>query len=323
MNGKHVKTILVIVALCSVVALSVFAFIKFSPKTTATNESIALNTQSKILAIDTDTDGLKDWEEQLWKTDPKSPDSDGDGTKDGDEIKTGRDPLKAGPNDKLDSGTVTGKINPEIESDLTETDKFSRELFAKVVSTSQEGKTPTEADFQEFLNTTIQKQVDSQKAKTYLPTDFSVDSNETPEKIKAYGNAVATVLTKKPPQPLEYEMVIVDRADTNNDPSELKKLEPLIAEYKRIEKDLLKITVPKSAVENHISLINSTNAMGWSLNAFIYILTDPIKSLPGVSAYPDNSINFQGSIRQFKYYFESNGVTFINGDSGYKYFDTI
>ena len=46
---------------------------------------------------DTDSDGLKDWEEVLWKTAPQNADSDGDGMPDGAEVAAGRDPNKKGP----------------------------------------------------------------------------------------------------------------------------------------------------------------------------------------------------------------------------------
>lgn len=49
---------------------------------------------------DTDGDGLKDWEEELYKTDPLNPDTDGDGYIDGEEINSGHNPLVKAPNDK-------------------------------------------------------------------------------------------------------------------------------------------------------------------------------------------------------------------------------
>ncbi len=51
--------------------------------------------------IDTDSDGLCDYDETYWNTDFKNPDTDGDGFKDGEEVLTGHDPVKAGPDDLL------------------------------------------------------------------------------------------------------------------------------------------------------------------------------------------------------------------------------
>jgi len=51
--------------------------------------------------IDTDKDGLPDYMENLYGTDPNNPDTDGDGYKDGEEVESGYDPLISG-NAKLD-----------------------------------------------------------------------------------------------------------------------------------------------------------------------------------------------------------------------------
>ncbi|MEK7541563.1 MAG: hypothetical protein AAB533_01815, partial [Patescibacteria group bacterium] len=50
--------------------------------------------QVAALTRDQDADGLKDWEEGIFRTDPQNPDTDADGTPDGEEIKQNRDPLK-------------------------------------------------------------------------------------------------------------------------------------------------------------------------------------------------------------------------------------
>ena len=62
-----------------------------------------------IFEKDSDNDGLKDWEEVLWKTDPNNPDSDKDGVSDGEEIKINRNPAKPGPNDELDDASLESR----------------------------------------------------------------------------------------------------------------------------------------------------------------------------------------------------------------------
>ncbi|KKS12932.1 MAG: hypothetical protein UU70_C0028G0001, partial [Candidatus Yanofskybacteria bacterium GW2011_GWA1_41_6] len=60
---------------------------------------------------DADHDGLTNREESYWNTDFQNPDTDGDGFKDGEEVASGHDPLKPGPNDLLDNpANLTEKI---------------------------------------------------------------------------------------------------------------------------------------------------------------------------------------------------------------------
>src|SRR3989344_2433154 len=73
----------------------------FSPSPTPQESSvIAIKSQTlESPEIDTDKDGLRDWEEVLWHSNPNIADTDKDGTPDGAEVMTQRDPNKAGPDD--------------------------------------------------------------------------------------------------------------------------------------------------------------------------------------------------------------------------------
>lgn len=55
---------------------------------------------------DPDGDGLKNWEEEVYRTDPRNPDTDGDGYLDGEEVASGYDPLIPAPNDALEGTDI-------------------------------------------------------------------------------------------------------------------------------------------------------------------------------------------------------------------------
>lgn len=72
----------------------------------------------KNIFHDADQDGLTDEEERLYGTDPRNSDTDGDGYSDGAEVRSGYDPLKASPGDKiLPSGKERIAINTSEESE--------------------------------------------------------------------------------------------------------------------------------------------------------------------------------------------------------------
>ena len=75
---------------------------------------------SKSVFVDSDQDGLSDQEEAIYKTDPHNPDTDGDGYSDGTEVKSGYDPLKPAPNDKLAPSDVSRKQSAQLNKIATD-----------------------------------------------------------------------------------------------------------------------------------------------------------------------------------------------------------
>ena len=67
---------------------------------------------------DVDKDGLDNREESYWNTDFQNPDTDGDGFLDGEEVASGHDPLKPGPDDILGPPSLTDKIQTLVVGGL-------------------------------------------------------------------------------------------------------------------------------------------------------------------------------------------------------------
>ena len=77
---------------------------------------------SPMALLDSDEDGLSDWDEIRIGTDPLNPDTDGDGYLDGIEIKLGFDPKKPGPADKVVYQDVRkfGKVSERVRIERVE-----------------------------------------------------------------------------------------------------------------------------------------------------------------------------------------------------------
>lgn len=71
---------------------------------------------AEALKDDLDFDGLKDWEEKIYKTSATNADTDGDGYLDGEEVAAGYDPTKKAPDDQLavsnDAQKLTARPEP-------------------------------------------------------------------------------------------------------------------------------------------------------------------------------------------------------------------
>lgn len=96
------------------------------------DENVYFTTQSgkKVLKtidnpdLDSDADGLRDWEEPLYNTDPQNPDTDNDNYKDGEEISSGYDPTIPAPNDKKSEFAFSPRPVPQ-----TLTENLTEQLF--------------------------------------------------------------------------------------------------------------------------------------------------------------------------------------------------
>ncbi|MCG2809382.1 MAG: thrombospondin type 3 repeat-containing protein [Candidatus Portnoybacteria bacterium] len=106
MNQFKRKFYIIAVVLTLLAGISVGGYLVLKSKSSRANfleQLITQNLSAESMTNDPDHDGLDDWEEKIHKTDPRNPDTDGDGYSDGEEVASGYDPLKKAPDDKLAS----------------------------------------------------------------------------------------------------------------------------------------------------------------------------------------------------------------------------
>src|SRR3989344_1932573 len=137
-------------------------------KNQANQEGLAYGNETleSFVNKDTDGDGILDWEENLWGTDPLKKDTNDDGT--GDDVEVAK--MKA-----AQGMSVNGKINLDVESSetLTETDKFSRELFSTIATLSQAGEINQETV--EKLSNSLVEQIKAPSVqKVFLMSDLKI-----------------------------------------------------------------------------------------------------------------------------------------------------
>jgi len=127
----------------------------------ADSNSTTDNTNICDKSIDSDCDGLTNAEEKLYGTDPNNPDTDGDGYSDGVEVKSGYDPLKPAPGDKIATGentsAVSNQANAADANTPTLTDNYLQD-FSSFVS-SKDGQSVSTADINTFADEQVAKNI--------------------------------------------------------------------------------------------------------------------------------------------------------------------
>lgn len=182
MKIKQLKFILLILCIVFFAGFNYFSFAASDDGSSG---------KSSIANIDSDKDGLSDTEEALYGTAVDVADTDGDGYSDGVEVKSGYDPLRPAPGDKLTVENTAASVAQTTSSatDLTLTDSFTADFQAFLAS--KNGQTISTADIQNFTETALAGKVNA--------TDFeSIPTVERSQlKIKPQNYAALSVADKK------------------------------------------------------------------------------------------------------------------------------
>lgn len=265
------------------------------------------------LEIDTDKDGLKDWEEELWQTNKENADTDGDGANDGTEVLNDRNPRVHGPNDLLYS-----EDEVEIDENLTPTDIFARNFFARYVEMKEQGGVLDEESQVSLINTTLSEAPTSIPYQTYTRANIRIASVDNADSMKIYGNMVgAAVLNSFTAGKLKNEIAIIQDSLQLENEKELEKMDPIIAEYKTYRAALLATPVPESIHLDHIRLINSISEFIAVLEGFKVAFTDPVTMLFAMRQYPFAAKNAFDATDIIIKRIQLAGVVFSESESGY------
>lgn len=284
--------------------------------------SLATNgEQNTSIDTDTDGDGLKDWEEGLWKTDPNKADTDGDGTNDSDEIREGRDPVKAGPDDLLPGTAELNRIFSNSTSTASAT--LAKELLLRYTAAKQAG-VPFD---QEIANSIIESSLGSAdlqpNIKVYSLSDIKTNRSTGSPAFKTYGNRLASAITLNSPYKVENEYVIVTRAIYTDNAKELEKLSPIIKGYKQILAAVLTIDVPAAAAPSHLEFVNSISAITTSLESLQKMFDDPARGAAAYVTYTESAKRLTASFLAIKNMLIEQKVSFQQSENGYAVFGAI
>lgn len=303
-----------IIAVLVALAIVVISFFT-SQQSPVTKNSVSKNETETLkengpATKDSDSDGLYDWEENLWGTDANDPDTDGDGTSDGEEVAQNRNPLIAGPNDLLydNSGLV---LPGSTEEEMSEAKKEFYSMFLE-----QRGEEIREMtllaltqnfDKKEFIN-----------REKYVLNDLNLSSKNDDEFIRSYGNALGEIFARyadKEDYPYD-EVAIFGEALENRSPSNLFKLEFVSLAYKNLAEDFLAIETPMSVAENHLALINGYGMLSETTGTMRFFFEDPLRGGLAYETYVGQTALNQVALFNIMIYFENKNIKFEETEPG-------
>lgn len=298
-----------IIALGVVVGGTVTAFLVFRFSSTpsvplALAPTVRSVSSPTLPETDTDRDGLPDWEEALWKSNPVLDDSDNDGTPDGEEVRKNRNPAIAGPNDLITAQTSAPANNIAVQAPPTRTTEVSRKLLMSLLAFSQNGDID-----QTGINTlagSLTNTLKQNAAVAYNANDINVSANTDRASVQRYANVVVKTLQ-------DYAAAIPDTITlTEHIPSSDTQsgLATLEGGYQNTLSTLEKTPVPRDAVPLHIAFLNAFREITLDVGMIGSIYKDPLAGIGGLVALERHGENLDKAADDLNRYFRHWNISF-------------
>lgn len=274
------------------------------------NSSLSTKPADQEIAqiVDTDGDGLKDWEEVLIGSSTRNPDTDSDGTTDGEEVRLNRNPLVKGPKDKSqNTSTIT------TSEKLEPIDAVSREFFARYMQLKQVGLS-TDAQSQQELITSTVNSVGLSEPKAYTTADIVTQDDNGIDAIKKYGNSLGSVIQKNMISS-RNEGEIAKEAFEKENFEILKELDPIIENYRKLINGFILIPTPRALATLHADFLTGMNAALFTAQSFRESGSDPISGLQAIGQYTIAEQKIRTSLNAIRSYMSFLGITY-EGEPG-------
>ena len=237
-----------------------------------------------LITKDTDLDGVLDWEEMLWGTNPDKKDTNDDGVSDSTEIaklKTSKEEYSFG--DELGLGE-----NNSETGELTETDKFSREFFSTVTTLNQSGVID-QATMDKLGESLAEKIKNSAPRKVFLLSELKIIEDNSLQAVKNYNDALDNIRKKYPVKTNAMDILQKFIVDENTvDVAVLLELTPIIEQTEKIVIELAKMSIPESIAPLHLDFLNGIERLVENLNDIQLYEVDVILALSAISQYEEN-----------------------------------
>ena len=226
------------------------------------NINTAAVTLNSLIGNDSDLDGVKDWEEALWGTDPAKKDSDGNGVPDSTEIERRKSAL----------GTTTSTENGDTV--INETENLAREIFAATISLKQSGQLDQAAA--ENLSQALLSNIKPGEGENLYTESSFLIAPVSKENTSLYGTTVKTLFQKYVSLGIGRELAILEQALSKNQPESLLQLKSYSKLYENLAGEMAGILVPKDIVETHISLANDYHNLSASTKKLESFFENPV-----------------------------------------------
>lgn len=276
--------------------------------------------QTSRLDADSDGDGLKDWEELLWKTDPNKADTDGDGTNDNEEIALNRNPLKAGPDDKISNkeDLVAQEKAVSDSKQNTLTAAYARKFLTDYMTLKKQKGELSDLDKKSLVQSFMDGLEPMTVSDAYDISNIKISNDTNGTSVRKYAGEIKKIfiddkqgLISEP----ETFKILMENIKKGN-PDFKKNIEGLnysVGKYEELIKKMLALIAPEELSKSHLEAINGFNNVKFAIKNMVLASTDPVKAVMGRKLYDvelkrayDSLVDMQNIFDKYKIYVFNN-----------------
>ncbi len=288
------------IAMPLIVILGVFVMIsnnsptsKNGPKNVVSPEVVAIK-NSIINEVDTDKDGLKDWEETIWKTDPNNPRTHSEYENDSAYVSAQLALIKN------NTGGSTGLEPIKNTSDL------GRQLFNEYLLLKESGDV-TPDDIARLTDRIRQNISVPDTPEIYKASDLKTFPSSDSAKMQAYATSLKDIVNK-------YASIYSSQAQELSTTDRIgfdETMEFGADSYLQLSKNIMSMEVPEEIANIHVQYANSLNG---SAKGLLMMLdkSDPLKSITGIQKHLSSQDLQRSSSSEISIFLSQSGIISFN-----------
>lgn len=273
---------------------------------------------ASLFDVDSDQDGLPDWEESLWGTDKDKADTDDDGMNDPEEIAAKRDPRVPGPNDPLTEQATP--IYARADEKLNTTEKFNKEYIEGLL----------ELKDQNIINSTSINNLGASLSSKYIYREGKLSTKykeedlatvpPTEANLRAFATTMGDLVEKYSTLGNKDDFKVLQIVLMTNSNEYDAKLFAISDSYRRALVDLAAVKVPTTYTDLYTNLLNSVETI-----KNIYSVTrdelvsDPVKVFGVIQDFKIGFDTFILSAKTIGDSISATGITFKSTESAYTF----
>jgi len=295
------------------------------PRAEASTEAVLLQA---IATKDSDGDGLPDWEEALYGTDPHTIDTRGLGMSDADAVAKGLIVPKAIADASINAsaeGVVVDPSLPPAPTEGTLTAAFARNFFTLYMAALQRtGGNLSESD----MSGVAEQALADLSASIVRAPDFKSVRDITVEgsgadALKAFAAAAEAVMQTNTSNANKSELLYLQDAATGKDPGATAHIASIAKAYRASAVGIAMLPVPRELASADLVLVNALARTSQIAGDFALIESDPLATMLALQQYPGTVIALADAFIAFANAYKTAGITLAPGTPGARFVSVI